>query len=70
MRAVYDVTMNRIMNKKALLKRRANRLKKSPIKGILALLAMLIALAVVIVARTRSEPARYISLHKHLSPFI
>jgi hypothetical protein len=62
--------MNRIMNKKDLLKQRANRLKKSPIKGILVLLAMLIALAVVIVARTRSEPARCIALHKSLSPFI
>jgi hypothetical protein len=68
--AVYDATMNRIMNKQVLLKRRANRLKKSPLKGILVLLAILIALAVVIATRSRSAPARYFALNKSLSPFI
>jgi hypothetical protein len=62
--------MNRIMNKQVLLKRRANRLKKSPLKGILVLLGLLIALALVIATRSRSEPARYFALNKSLSLFI
>ena len=62
--------MNRIMNKQVLLKRRTNRLKKSPLKGILVLLAILVALAVVIAARSRSEPAKSIALNKSLTLFL
>jgi len=58
------------MKKKTLLKRRANRLKKSPLKGILVLLAILVALAVVIAARSRSEPAKSIALNKPLTLFL
>jgi len=62
--------MNRIMKKKTLLKRRAKRLKKSPLKGILVLLTILIALAVVIAARSRCEPAKFIALNKSLTLFL